>query len=46
MDFLTYFQKKSNISLYKNPSSGSHADGQTDRHDEAIIRVSQFFKIA
>ena len=42
------FEKYSNIKYHENPSSGNRvvlcrqADGQTDRHDEADSRFSQF----
>jgi hypothetical protein len=39
------FEKSSNITIHRNLSSGIrviHADGQTDRHDEANSRSSQF----
>jgi hypothetical protein len=37
-------EKYSNIKFHKNPSSGSRVvpGGQTDRHDEANSRFSQF----
>jgi len=49
--FQTDFRKKfSNIKFLENPSSGSHADRQTDirtdRHDEANSHFSQFFESA
>jgi hypothetical protein len=40
-----FFEKYWNIKFHENPSSGAellHADGQTDRHDEANSRFSQF----
>jgi hypothetical protein len=39
------FEKYSNTEFYENPSLGAQllrADGQTDRHDEANSRLSQF----
>ena len=50
----TDFEKSSNIRFYENPSIGSRdvrygqtyvcTDGQTDRHDEANNRVSNFIR--
>ena len=42
------FEKYSNVNFHENPISGSRvvpsglADGQTDRHNEASSRFSQF----
>jgi hypothetical protein len=39
------FENYSNIKFHENPPMGAelfHADGRTDRHDEANIRFSQF----
>jgi len=40
------FEKSSNIKFHKNPSSGSRVVpcGQTDGHDEANNRFSQFLR--
>jgi len=42
--FRQNFEKYSNIKFHKNPLSGSRVVrcGQTDRHDEANSRFSQF----
>jgi hypothetical protein len=44
LNFLHRISKKSDIKLHENPSSGSGIVpcGQTDRHDEANSRFSQF----
>jgi len=42
--FRQIFEKYSNIKFHENPSSESRVVpcGQTDRHDEANDRISQF----
>jgi hypothetical protein len=43
------FEKYSNIKFDGNPFSGNqvlHADGQTERHEEANRRFSQFYESA
>ena len=46
--FQTIVEKSSYIKFHENPSSGTellHADGRTDRHNEANSRFSQLHYI-